>query len=45
MRLLKHAVVLVAVAVLQFRHQAGDRQRVAILDAVKSDTWSGGRQR
>jgi hypothetical protein len=36
MRFVKHAV-----GVLQFRQQAGDQQRVA----VKSDAWSGSRQR
>jgi len=44
MRFLKHAVV-VLLLVLQFRHQAGDQQHVAFVDAVKSDTRSGRRQR
>jgi hypothetical protein len=39
-RLVKHAV-----GVLHFRQQAGDQQRVAFVVAVKSDAWSGRRQR
>jgi hypothetical protein len=40
MRFVKHAV-----GVVQFRQQAGDQQRVAFVAAVKSDAWSGSRQR